>query len=391
MSFLGKDGHSPLGGSVAPRLLACLGSPRMAQGVEDPESEHAALGTAAHKLGELCLTTGAEPWEYIGQVLPGTNITCDKDMADAVQVYTGFARSVRNDANQSNRWVERSFRCRSLHPLYYSTADLVDYYELRRHLDVTDYKHGAGVVVEAVDNAQCMYYGAGVLEDLQLWDKVDTITLRIVQPRGFHFEGPIREHTMHVDELHDWLHEVMLPAMRAAEQPDAPLKVGEHCRFCPARRAACPAMMGAMKEFGEMTERINHAGGAGDLTNAEVGRYLDLLTLAKIAGKAANETAFNRLQAGQNVPGYKLGNARSNREWKEEAEAALKKKFGAKAYTEPKLKSPAEVDKLPEGKALTERLAYKPDAGLTVIPEKDPRPAVSRDTKALFKPVKKGK
>ena len=66
--------------------------------------------------------------------------------------------------------------------------------------------------------------------------------------------------------------------------------------------------------------------------------------------------------------------------------------FGKKqAFTSPALKSPAQIDGLPEGKAFTTRWAYKPDAGETVVPSGDSRMEVSKDTKAGFAPVKKGK
>lgn len=381
--------HSPLGGSGAHRFLACPRSVQLSRGIVESESEHAALGTAAHALGERCIKTGRDPWEFIGGKAKGIEI--DKDMADAVHVYTSFARSARDDANQGNRWVELPFHCPDLHPLYYSTADLVDLYEDRRHLEITDYKHGAGIVVEAENNAQLMMYACGVLEHLGLWQSVLTVTMRIVQPRGFHFDGPIREHTMPVADLRAWLYDVLLPGMEATKAADAPTASGDHCRFCPARSHACPQLMEDMEELETMVERVNEAGGAGELTNEEVGRFLNLLELAKIVGKAASETAFARMQNGQSVPGYKLSAARTNREWKEGAEKALRRKFGDKVYTEPKLKSPAEIDKLPEGSKLTAEWAFKPDGGLTVTKATDARPAVNKDTKSLFKPVKKGK
>ena len=136
---------------------------------------------------------------------------------------------------------------------------------------------------------------------------------------------------------------------------------------------------------------MEKAGGAAKLTAVQLGRILDLMVPAMIARKQALKNATGMLNAGHKVPGWKLAKARSNRVFKDEADAAAKKKFGKQAYTVPELKSPAQIDKLPEGDAFTARYAFKPDAGETVVPEGDSRMAVSRDTKALFSPVKTGK
>lgn len=130
--------------------------------------------------------------------------------------------------------------------------------------------------------------------------------------------------------------------------------------------------------------------GAEELTNAQVERYLELEAIMKIISAAVKKTAFNRLQHGATFEKWKLGSAKVNREWKEDAKDALVAKYGDGAYEEKKLLSPASIEKLPEGKAMAARYAFKPEAGLTLVPMDDARPAVNRDTKSLFTPVKKG-
>lgn len=119
---------------------------------------------------------------------------------------------------------------------------------------------------------------------------------------------------------------------------------GEHCRFCPVRSRACPQIAKDMDEL-EALMKSFEGGAADELSNAQVARFLDLLAVAKIAASAANKTAYNRLQAGDDIPGYKLVSGRANRIWKADAEAALKAKFGDEAFTKPELKSPAEIEK----------------------------------------------
>ena len=392
--------HSPLGASGAPRWMKCPGSVTWSNGIQDSESDFAAEGTDAHSLGEICLTADHDAWELIGVegISREGQAALTKEMADAVQVYLDAIRQWHPDRNQGNFWIERRFHCPTLHSLFFGKSDATAYDEALRTLDVWDYKHGAGIIVEP-SSPQLKYYAIGMLEDLGLWQKVDVVRLHIVQPRAFHRDGEHRIASITTDELWAWAETELFPAMMRAEVSRDTVS-GEHCRFCPARSRACPQIMSDMDELEEIVELIQGKGAAA-LSNEEVGRFLDLLDLAKIVGKAAEETAYARLMAGIKVPGRKLGKGKSDREWKEQfeingvtviVENEIKAKFGKLAYTEPKLKSPAQIEKLPEGEAIVARFAFKPEAGLRVIKEGDARPAVNRDTKSMFTPVtKKGK
>jgi len=369
--------------------MHCPASVTLSEGIEDGESEHASLGTNAHTLGEMCLSTDAQAWEFIGAMASSDFartlevFDVDKDMADAVQVYLDAIRTRYPERNQGNSWVERSFHCPGIHPQFYGTSDFCHFDEEDETLHVWDYKHGAGIVVEVEDNPQLMYYACGMLDTLDIWNKVETVNVVVCQPRGFHWNGPIREWSISTDDLWDWMTDVLVPAMDAAGTSDATAS-GEHCRFCPARTRACPQIMSDMDELEELM-----AAPAPELTNDQVGRMLDLFDIAKIAAKAAGETAFARLSSGNPIPGRKLANARANRIWKDDAEEAAIAKFKKAAFSDPELKSPAQIEKMSEGKAFSARYAYAPDAGLTVVKDSDNRPAVSKDTKSAFKDARK--
>lgn len=412
-------GHSPLGGSAAERYLTCLAAPAMARGHDKGDSEYSVEGHAAHAVAEYCLISGADAWTLVGkEYVDSTNqfvdrsntptegrIEVTKNMADAVQVYLNSARQERafvcSTYGECKEYVERSFHCPSLHPLYYGRADRVTHYA--RTLVVTDYKHGVGVVVEADDNTQMKYYAGGVLESLHLWGKVDKIILRIVQPRAFHFDGPIREWETTPAELKAWLYDTLLPGMRAAEtflsmsytdimrwhEEVAPVIVpGEHCRFCPVR-GCCPAMVEVAAELEDIMAKAKDLGGAPNLSNDEVGRVLVLNEALKIFIKAVQETGYARASNGATIPGCKMVKARANRVWREDedVQAEAIKLFGDDAFTMPTLKSPAAIDDLPKGSAFTKRYAFKPDAGLRLVADTDTRSEAGPKTRAMFIPV----
>ena len=399
--------HSPLGGSSAYRWLpepwggGCEASPTLAQGADDPESEFAALGTAAHAVAADCLENNRDAWEYIGKpaLKPaqaeiefsafGFITLVDKDMADAVQVYLDAIRSEYPERNQGNAWVERRFHVPKVHELFYGQLDFAHWQEDTARLHIWDYKHGAGIVVDVEQNPQLMYYGVGALTDLALWDKVKEVVLWIAHPRGWHWAGPIRSWTITPRELFAWQHDVLIPAMNRVAAGSTKTRSGEHCRFCPARFKACPQLLADADELEELIMEMNKAGGAPHLTNEQVGRLLTLGESLKIAAKAARETGFVRAEKGATIPGWKLARARTNREWKDGADKKARREFGNQAFTEPALKSPAGIDALPKGSAFTTKHAFKPDGGLQLVPEHDPRQKSGPGVKSMFKPAGK--
>ena len=381
-------GHSPLGASGAERWMNCPGSVGLSVGVNDEEDDtFSRPGTAAHALGEQCLRLGTEAWTYIGAraVEEEAGVVVDKEMADAVQFYLDEVRRCHPDRDQGNTWIERRFHCPTIHELSYGTSDLT--HLALPVLHVWDFKYGAGIVVDVKENPQLMYYACGMLTDLGLWDTVETVVLHICQPRGFHHDGQHREWSISTVDLSVWLVSVLVPAMETA-LVSRETKSGEHCRFCPVRRRACPQLISDVEEVGAIMAKMEKKGGARELTNDELARFFELKLSSRIAFKAAEETIFARLQAGQAIPGTKLASAKANREWKDDAEAALTEQYKDRAF-ERKLKSPAQIEKLPEGEKFTARYAFKPDAGLVVVPAGDSRVAVSKDTKSMFEAATK--
>jgi hypothetical protein len=391
--------HSPLGASGAYRWMECPGSVYNSEGVDDPESDFAAEGTAAHTLAAYCLENGADAWQSIDlypspkggfQSAPPSDgaFVVTKDMADAVQVYLDGIRQRYGDvAKRNDCGIEESFHVPTIHDLFYGTSDfwVLDSTE---ELHIWDYKHGAGIVVEVQDNPQLKYYAAGVLTKLGLWGYVKRVVLHICQPRGF--MDPIRSWGISTSDLRAWIIDKLVPSMdRALESRDT--KSGDHCRFCPARFRACPQLLSDMEEFMAIKEKMDALKGAAHLTTEDLARFLNLGEVLKIAHKAARETAYQRAQHGTVIPGWKLAKAKSNRVWKDDAEEKARAQFGDDAFTKPVLKSPAQLEALPLGDTFAKEHAFKPETGLQLVPDSDPRSEAGPAKKTMFKPVKKSK
>ena len=382
------EAHSPLGASAAARFMMCAGSVTQSYGVYDEDSEYSELGTAAHYLAADALKKGYDAWERVGYELPG-GLVVDENMSDAVQEYVVAVREAHPDRNQGNFFVEHRFHCPTLHDYFYGIGDTIYLDIPERHLHIWDYKHGAGIIVEVPWNEQTMYYGCGALESFDLWDSVDKITLHIAQPRGWHPAGNIREWTITVSDLWNWLYDVLIPAMDVAMVSRDTI-VGPHCRFCPARRRACPAMMDNWTKLQEMLAMIKKDS-ARKLTAKEQGVFLDAYDVAKIAQKPIAKDAFDIINKGGKVPGRKIVSAIAFRQFKKGSERALEKKFGEEAFEPKKLRSPAQIEMLTGGKAFAARYAFKPPSGGTLVREDDIRMGLSKATKSMFSPVKKKK
>lgn len=340
--------HSPLGASSASRWLACPPSYGLIQrtGAQDNESEHAALGTAAHKLADMCLESGKDAWEYIGQTINGYKVGSDPQTQiepDAVQVYLDYVRPLAEQADVSaselrlgNKWKP--------HPLYGGTADFVASYF--NGIRVVDYKHGAGLGVEAEGNPQLLYYAIGALKEFTT-DPPDQwlVTMTIVQPR--YHGNPIKTWTITVGELRAWSRDVMVPGMLAAENMAkrhatvpvvaADYTAGDHCRFCPAI-LHCPKQ----KEDFEIMATTN----AEVTSDAELDALFPKIATVKMFMRAAEAAIQARLIEGATFKEVKLVKKRAaGRVWKDGAEQELVNLLGEDAFNKD-VKSPPQVEKL---------------------------------------------
>lgn len=366
--------HSPLGGSGAERWMNCPGSQTLLKMLDlpDDESDFAAEGSAAHAAAEHCLLNGQDTWEIVGQKFKGYTIT--DELALPIQVYLDTCRA---DMTEGVTWkVETRIGKRHdgsrPHPLYYGSVDFFAYGENR--LVVTDFKFGVGIQVDPEWNAQGLYYAYGILISRPRVRDDREVVIRIVQPRGFHPAGPVREWVTTAGEVLHWGETVLLPAMAAVEF-DSSFLAGKWCRFCPAK-LACPALSG-------MFEAATKA----DITSlpaldaARIGRDYAMIDQVEMYIKALETEVLSRNMAGHTVPGTKLVQKKADRVFKAGAEEIFKARFGEAAFTPAKLKSPAEMEKIePAAKTLVNEWAFKPDTGLTHALATDKGAAIKVET-----------
>lgn len=379
--------HSELGASVAARWMACPGSVALSRGQPNYETEHSRAGTVAHYIGEQCLRKRAlDPAEWLDTTVNGVKV--DEDMVAAVRVYVDYCRGLMQEP-ESEYWVERHFDLAPLAPPapMFGTSDFVIYKPHLRELEVVDYKNGSGVVVEAKGNKQLRYYALGAALSLasETTLAVDTVRMTIVQPNAPHPEGVVRSDSIDYLALLDFSGD-LLTAARATQDPAAPLHPGSHCRFCPAA-AICPAQHDhaqalAQVAFHDMPLDVPPA--PESLTPEVLGDILSKLHILEDWAGNVRAYAKHELEQGRPIPGMKLvAGKKGNRKWVDEdatAQALTGMGLEPDEYNvAPKLKSPAQVEKLlskSQKKELAALYAQSEGAPM-MVRDSDPRPALA--------------
>lgn len=386
MSAENRPIHSPLGASGAERWMNCPGSVTLIKQLgldETDEPEYRGLGIAAHEAAAFCLKNGQDAWEVMGEKFHEYEV--DDNMAQAIQVYIDVCRPLMAREGAivyvehglayipDNSGIKEIIDPRAdslLQKYFYGTGDCCVIRPSDKYMDVIDYKHGEGIIVEAENNPQLLYYAFGFL--LQHTD-IETVRIRIVQPRTF--DEPVKTWIVKADYIRDWVADKLVPAMQLTEMDGAELDAGSWCRFCPAK-LVCP-MMASL--FGAACK--TNPKDIITLTDQSLGRSYQYRQALKFFLKAMEDEVYRRLNLGKVVPGCKLVPKKANRVFKPEAPALAKVKFGKDAFTQPEIKSPAELEKLgQEAKEFVREYAYTPMTGLTVATDDDKRPPVKVET-----------
>jgi len=393
MSEIEERVHSEIGASKADRWIPCPGSRRMCRGRKRQPQEWMAEGTVAHHIAELCLKSGDGPGIFVGQMFQqdGFEIEVTEEMAEAVRVYV---RAIRLDVEEmigATLLIEERFHLASYHEDLFGTCDAIIIDHLGGRMKVYDFKYGAFKPVQVEDNPQLKIYGLGALARFDEDKVLSTVELCIVQPRALHKDGPVRTWATDASELLMWADYDLVPAVKATEDPNAPLALGEWCNWCDGKDV-CPAMRKRVSEvvdldFDGSLPAVKEAAlpPAEGMTPEQKAKVLEYKPMIEKWLSAVYESAKDDLRVNPDaIPGLKLVEGRANRKWIEDFEeknGALFQLLKQDLY-DVKPKSPAQMEK-----ALKELCGMKPKQieatldgllvvshGLQVAPEYDKRP-----------------
>ena len=362
-------GHAILSASSSDRWLHCPPSARLCESYDDKGSDYAAEGTDAHALCEYKLrrALGMEATD------PTENLSWFKEeMSDCANGYAAYVLEQVEAAKQScadpvvlieqrvdfSRWVESGF----------GTADCIIIAD--GTLQVIDYKHGLGVLVDATENPQMQCYALGALELFDGIYDIDTVRMTIYQPR----RDNVSTYELSKNELYRWADEVLKPTADLAFAGDGNFLCGEWCGFCKAKHD-CRARADANMELARYDFKPPPL-----LTDDEVEEILARVDDLVAWASDIKDYALQQAISGKEWHGYKLVEGRSNRKYTNEtAVAGAVADAGFDPY-ERKLLGVTAMQKLLGKSRFDEILAAyieKPQGKPTLVPESDKRPAMN--------------
>ena len=391
--------HALLSASSAHRWLACTAAPHFEENFPDGTSTYAEEGTLAHAICELyarkkftIMTTrkfNAELKKLQAQPL------YQEEMLRTAEAYVEYlTEKAMSYTATPHVAMEVRVDLTDYIPDGFGTCDCIMVGGDTLH--ITDYKHGKGVPVSAVENPQMRLYALGALRlySAVYGDQIKKVSMGICQPR---LSEDASEDALTVEELLAWGERIKPIAKEAYDGPGT-FCPGDHCRFCKgkAQCRARAAHFAGFSEFigadieGRMTEADVEAREAAEgfgadlpplLSNADVA---DLLVKAE--GLAAwykdlQDYAASALLAGDEIPGFKLVEGRSNRAFSDVDEAV--KALVTAGYDEAliydrKPKTLTELEKMLGKKTFAELLSgfvVKPKGKPTLVPASDKREA----------------
>jgi len=415
-----KRKHALCSASSASRWLNCPGSVGMSLRVpEPPSSPYALEGTKMHELCEKLIEPIVKHWNITGsdKIKSTTDMINTKDLKGlAIENYPAEMREHADDfveiiweemKEQKPRkvYVERRVVLDKSLGMF-GTADLFFPFKKgnKKILSMYDIKYGKGVVVEP-DSPQLIFYALAVHN---LFKKVefDESWLYIFQPRAEHDDGPLRKFVLTKKAAASWKKKLISGAKKAlsmTHDKEMELVAGDHCIFCNAK-PVCKAhaeylnkqagldftddpavLVPAVSEQREEIQQFMSDEQVAQLLThkSEIEKFLSSLTTYGI----------NRFEEGDPIPGWKVVEGRSQRRWLNatgQVEEGLKE-LGVKDPYDKKLRGLGSIEKeLKElnGKGtkpaeLISSLVTRTNPPKVLVPESDPRPAISLHASAI--------
>ena len=356
--------HSSIvGGSTAKRVIACPGSVALVNKMpKQPSSEHADRGTLLHNAISEILE--GRP-DVIGTTYENQVLT--QELFDE-KIVPALAALDEIDPTQNMVYeVETRVGFGDLLPGVFGSTDLVG--RIGSRAVVLDWKFGDGVVVDAVENPQLMFYAAASMrteEAKWAFEGATEVECIIVQP-------PMIKRWVTTKERIKQFEQELVQAVKAAQQPDAKLQHGDHCRWCTGK-PICPKMTGAVDRALQVQLK--------EIDVDTLGKYLKNADLLEDWIKDLRGLALQLLEKDLPVPGYKLVQKQARRQWTDQTKAleALHD-LGvprSELMAPEELLSPSQAEKVLKKRKLVlpDNLVKSVSSGTTLASEDDPRPAV---------------
>ena len=375
------DVHAILSASSSHRWLECTPSARLEMEFENPGSEAAREGTAAHALAEYKLrkALGKGGTRPVSSFDSGEMEDCTDGYVEYVMELLAKAKAKCSDPVVL---VEQRLDFSRYVPDGFGTGDCIIVSD--DVLNIVDLKYGTGILVEAEENPQMKLYALGALEIFDALYDIREVTMTIFQPR----RENVSVWSISADELKSWAETELKEKAELAFRGEGSFVSGPWCTFCRAS-TRCRARAEEKLKLARDEFRLPPL-----LTDSEIEEILGVLPdLTKWANDISDYALEEAVSHGKEWKGFKLVEGRSVRKYRDEdavAEAARDAGF-TEIYRQ-SLIPMTEMQRLMGKKRFEEVLGdliYKPAGKPTLVPVTDKRPAMDvSDVKDEFNVIK---
>lgn len=225
--------HAFLSASSSHRWLNCPPSAKLNAEAGSTASEYARQGTDCHELCAYLVEQALgrdvqDPTEHLDYY--------DSEMQNCAEEYRNFVleqiEKAKGFCTDPQVMIEQRLDFSRWVPEGFGTGNCVIVAD--EELQIIDYKHGVGVLVDAVDNSQMMCYALGTLEAFDGIYDIERVQMTIFQPRRDNVSTAIITKA----DLLNWAEYTLKPIAELAIKGEGEFKAGDHCQFC-AVKATC--------------------------------------------------------------------------------------------------------------------------------------------------------
>lgn len=309
--------HFFLAPSSAGCTVKCAAAPMLqAKHPEDSESPVTREGIAGHWLtAEIVRAYIGVPSPANVMIFAGTpapnGITFDRELCEAVDECVIDVRDTmqRHPPGAQGIHIEEKLQNDALHPTVNGgTPDLwyVSMHGSKIFIPLWDFKFGHGIV-EVFENWQLINYAALILKALNangLQDQQIMFCFRIIQPRAYHIEGPVRTWTVNAADLRAHFN-TLSNAYEAATRPEPPATPGPHCmtNYCTAA-GHCAALARSTWALGDMIQEARAHDMKPDALGTTLRKKEGWLKMLQAEVEGLRVQALAMINRGDRVPFY---------------------------------------------------------------------------------------
>lgn len=376
-----SDGqHAFLAPSAAHRWRRCPGSAKMEAMYPDMSDKQAAAeGTAVHWVMERLFNGDAkDTLDVLVEPLSAPNgVSITREMREAAMMLVKDVTNTLGPLWPNIAEVERPVRIPRVHPEHNRGTPDVKAWLTPTCLHIWDLKYGHDIV-EVFENDQLIDYAAGCLSEqnerraaggLPAISESDIeIVMRIVQPRAFHPDGPIREWRVKATALRDHIFALSMAADEATSENPECKPHPDACRHCCARHACDALQRTAYAGIGIARRAV-----PVDMSPAALGleaRILhDAAKLIEARRSGLAQQIESIIKSGQPVPHWGMKPGQSREKWQEGKDAeviALGQMYGVNVAKPPEAITPRQAKDAGLPAEIVSAYSFRPPAGMVL-------------------------